>query len=278
MKRKVFVVSAALAAAFLSSCTKEDISGTIRPERPGEAVEIRFEVSDADISTKVTAVTELNSFYVLASTGTTGNESKKWDATASKSGSSYGTQKYWPAADPSYHFYASNAAISFAQTGSTVQASNSADLVCAYLAQPVHNAPNTLVFIHPQARIGSVSTSVSNGYTLTGVSMYLADAKESGKYNISTGLWSDCVNTDRLNLSVGSNDKYIVPGTYNLSVTYTISKGDYSGSFTKTGQVQISQGKINNISVSFANDPAVAVSFSVSVTPWESKAVSLTLS
>ncbi len=272
MKTKLIVMSAAFAvAAALSSCDKED-SKSIATRQ------ICFEAFNVDIATKVSAVTELASFNVLASTGSAGSESKKWDAVATKTGNSYATQKYWPATNPSYHFYASNASISFAQAGPTVQASGSSDLVCAYLAQPTHNASNTLNFIHPQARMGSISTSVSNGYTLSGVSVYLANVKESGKYNIRTGEWTECETTEKMTLAVGNNDKYLVPGSYVMYVTYTITKGDYSGTFTKNGTVQISQGKINNVSVSIANDPAVAIGFNVSVTPWEAKPVNLTLS
>lgn len=269
MKKTFFIVSAVLAAAVLPSCKKEDSPSVS---------EIRFKVHDTDISTKVSAVTELNSFNVLATTGSAGSETRKWDAVATKSGSSYGTQKYWPATNPSYHFYASNAAITFAQAGATVQANGSSDLVCAYLETSTHNAPNTLNFIHPQARVGSVTTSVGNGYTVSGVSMYLANVKESGKYNIRTAEWSDCANTEKITLASGSNDKYLVPGSYVMYVTYTLTKGDYSGTFTKNGTIQLSQGKINNITVTFANDPAVSVGFNVSVTPWEAKPVSLTLS
>jgi len=277
MKRTLFVLSAAAAAALLSSCNKMDSPALASQEGPSMAKEIRFQVSDVDISTKVSEVTGLNSFNVLATTGNEGSESKKWDATASKSGNSYGTQKYWPSTDPSYHFYASNAAISFNQDGSTVEGSAAADLVCAYLAQPVHNASNTLNFIHPQARVGEVSVTAASGYTLSDVSTYMANVKESGKYNIRTSAWSDCRSTDKLNLTVGTNDKYIVPGSYVMYVTYTISKGDYSASFTKSGSVYVSQGKINSISVRIADEPAVGISFSVNVSPWEAKAVSLIL-
>lgn len=78
-------------------------------------------------------------------------------------------------------------------------------------------------------------------------------------------------------LSEGENDYLIVPGTYAMEVRYTLSKGDYSGTFTSSGDVVLAAGKISNVRVTLSADPAVAVNFAVTVMDWESKTVGLTL-
>lgn len=233
-------------------------------------------------------MTELATFNVLASTGSAGSESQAWAPVAvTKSGSTYLTGKYWPAADPSYHFYASNAALTFAAAGSTVIADGSTDVVCAYLPSPTYGEPNALTFDHIYARVGSFSVATQSGYEISAVSATLKNGVSGGTYNLRTGAWSGLsAASDRACASFSgstssqssSNDIWLVPGTYTIRVSYTLTKGEYVVSFTKTGSVTLVAGKTNNISTTAVGGSASEIVFSVSLTSWSPNSVALDMS
>ena len=240
---------------------------------------------DTDVTTKASVVnTESlasSGFKATATTGSAGSESQVWNNVSfSKSGGVYVGNKYWPVSDPSYHFYASNAAITFNASGCTVAASNSTDVVCAYMPSPAYKATNTLTFEHIFARIGNVTFSAIDGYTITGISVTITP-KTGGTYNMRTGAgqtdgtgWSSLTTgsaTSITNSTPGtkSNDLYLVPGTYTLTASWTATKGDYSETFSnKPCDIEIMGGKINRITCSLTGD-AKDVSFGVTVTPWD---------
>jgi len=75
-----------------------------------------------------------------------------------------------------------------------------------------------------------------------------------------------------------TSDMYLIPGTYTIKVSYTLTKGDYSQSFTKTGTVSLTMGKVNNISCTAIGGGASEIVLSVSLTAWGSENKNLTLS
>lgn len=274
MKRTLIALLAAAAATV--SCQKGEIPAAGLTPADGSGLRpIVFTAEggglDAHVDTKATAVTSLSSFYVGCTTGSAGSETSKWNSTAFSGSTSYTGGKYWPATNPSYHFYASNAALTFAAAGTTVSPDGSVDVVTAYLASPTYASSNALTFGHIYARVGTVSISAAAG-TLSNVSATLKSVATGGTYNLRTGAWTAGTKADKA-VSVGSNDIYVVPGTYTLSVTYTITNGDYSATFTKTGSVTLQKGKINNISATAPNS-STAITFTVSVTAWSTASVS----
>ncbi len=60
-------------------------------------------------------------------------------------------------------------------------------------------------------------------------------------------------------------------------MTYTLTKGDYTGTFTNSGEIALVAGKTSNIKVNLAADPAVPLNFTVSVEAWEVRNVRMTL-
>lgn len=243
----------------------------------------------ATAQTKATEVTEstLNSsgFNVSCTTGSAGSESNVWNNVAfSKSGSYFvagGGGKWWPDANPSYHFFASNAALTFNAGGCTVAATNATDVVCAYMPSPTYKSRNTLQFKHIFARITDVTFSAADGYTISGISVTVTP-KTGGTYNLRTGSgqtdgtgWSSLTTgsaTAIANSTPGtkSNNLYLVPGRYVLTASWTATKGDYTKTFSnKTYEVNVVGGKCNVITASLVGD-ASAIEFAVSVTPWSS--------
>ncbi len=284
---QLLALAAVLAAASFASCNKEVNISTPPQSNSLNDSEIRFSADGLDVSveTRTTPVTELSTFNVLASTGSAGSESQAWAPVAvTKSGSTYLTGKYWPAADPSYHFYASNAALTFAAAGSTVTADGSTDVVCAYLPSPTYGEPNVLTFDHIYARVGSFSVATQSGYEISAVSATLKNGVSGGTYNLRTGAWSGLsAASDRACASFSgstssqssSNDIWLVPGTYTISVSYTLTKGEYVVPFTKTGSVTLVAGKTNNISTTAVGGAANEIVFSVSLATWGSNPVEM---
>ena len=246
-----------------------------------------------NVQTKATPVTELATFNVLASTGTVGtSETQAWAPVAvTKNGSDYLTGKYWPLNDQNYHFYASNASLTFGATGSTVTADGSTDIVVAYLPSPSFKEKNTLTFNHIYARVGNFTLNTQSGYTLSGVSATLKDGVSGGTYNIFSGdgqtdgtSWSALSAASDRTLAgfsssttapVSSNDLWLVPGDYTISVTYTLNKGDYSEQFTKTGTVSLVAGKTNTITATAVGGSATEIKFGVSVTAWTANQIEM---
>lgn len=273
MKSHYIAIVAALAA--LVSCQQDlDIQGETPVADASDrliAFTAEGEGLQTEVATKATAVTTLSSFNVSATTGTAGSETTKWNSVSFSGAPNFTGGKYWPASNPSYHFYAANDAITFAAAGSTVAPDGSKDVVVAYLASPTYGSSNPLTFNHVYARVGTLTISAAAG-SLSNVSATLKNVATGGTYNIRTGVWTAGTKADKT-LTVGSNDLYVVPGTYSLSVTYTVTNGDYSATFTKSGNVTLQQGKINNISATAPNT-STAITFTVSVTAWGTANVS----
>lgn len=212
------------------SCTKEaHVSGK-------EIVFFAEDDVNTEFSTKATEVTSLSSFYVSAVTGSAGSESSEWGSTSFSGSGSYTGGKYWPSTNKSLKFYASNVTLSYAAAGTTVSASNDTDVIVAYKTDATYNTSNTLSFSHIFAEIGTVTLTTGSGHTLSSATLSITPVV-SGTYNIRTGAWSGTSNGSAVNIvptSEGSknNSLMLVPGTYTLTASWTVSGGGASRSFS----------------------------------------------
>ena len=199
------------------------------------------------------------------------------------SGGTFSGGKYWTRTEPSggYHFYASNIGNSFSSNNCTVSASTDTDVVCAYIASAAFKGSNTLTFNHIFARIGTVSVTAASTYTVSGVTVKITP-KTSGTYNIRTGNgysdgtgWVSAYNGSETTLSLSSNNAlYLIPGTYYLTVTYTLTKGDWTHEYTKTATVSLQAGVTNNISMTTPTGSAVEIIATVSLSAWGTNNIS----
>ncbi len=282
--KKIILVVAAAAAVIAQSCTKDSINPAQDRAMLETGREICFSTTGIEVntSTKVTAVTNENisSFNLLTNNGAADAQSYLWTATASRVGTTptFQTGRYWPNSNPSYHFYASNAALTSVANGATVTADGTLDVVCGYVENPNFNGLNLLNFIHIYSRIADISVTSSKGYTISGLSLVLKNAKTGGVYNVGAESWSNCTVVENATLIEGTNDYYIVPGTYTINIDYTFTKGDYTASFSKTADVTLTGGKNNNIAITLTADPAVPVNFTVRVYDWEIQNIPLSVS
>lgn len=234
-----------------------------RLDDPSPAVtEISF---NANVSTKAEAVTSLSSFHVSAVTYGTDSELEAWtnvEFTGNNTEGFHG-DKWWPAENPFYRFYASNQELNYSPSGAIVAASNETDVVCAYSAEPVYKTRNILTFDHIFARIGEVNVTAATGYTISDVSITITP-KVSGNYNLKAGAgfvdgtgWSDVKEaaapiTIANSLGVNENDIYLVPGKYSISASWTADYADYHNNEVAELDVDLFAGHVNAISISLS--------------------------
>ena len=280
---KISFILAVSAIVGLVSCNKTGVISD-REESLLVAFSLGGPAFTADVVTKAAAVTQdnLNAFNVAAATGTAGSaDVNVWNCAFTKTGSVFTSDKVWPNTNPGYHFYASNAALTLGASGATVAATDATDVVCAYLpaGEVGYKSTNTLSFEHIFARVGETTVNASAGYTLSGVSITLVP-RTGGTYNLFSGAgktdgtgWSSVSNgsaTGIANATGGTkaNDIYLVPGTYELTASWTATKGDYTQTFTdRKKSVTIVGGKVNKISTTLGGG-AEDIIFSISVSEW----------
>lgn len=306
MRKTLYFAALAVIMAAASSCDKE--VETVAPAVPGASDEITFVTRSADfVETRGTGVTEvttasLTTFNVIATTGS-GSETSAWSAAFSLDGTSYKGGQYWPDTNPGYHFYASNAAMTFAASGTTIAVADSdTDVVAAYLASPTYKSSNLLTFGHILCQVGTATVKAPAGYTVTGFRLAVSPVY-SGTYSMQGATWTPgspssavyLIGTAAAGVDIegaggsytsADNDLWLVPGTYVLTATYTISKGNFSKEYTKTASVALVMGKNNNLVLPGANhdepnipDPGDDISdivFTVEVTPWSNNDIPVT--
>ena len=241
MRKRVFRILIPALLAVLASCEREKLElepalssgrpiafGVVTPAdvtadgRPG------YQSFDGDegAATRASVVSSLSSFRVSAVTGSSGSESAVFtNQTFTGSAGTYTGTAVWPASDPSYKFFASNAALTYTSSGATVSASNSTDVICAYMPNPTYGEKNTLVFNHIFSRIGNVTVAAESGFTVSGVSVTITPYV-SGTYNLETGAWSGKSTgsaTSLANSSPGTkfNDLWLVPGSYTVTCSWS---------------------------------------------------------
>ena len=289
MKRYSLLTSAFALAALLASCGKTGVSTPpLATCEPGTEITFSTKGLDFSIESKATVVTEVPTFNVIAATGAAGSQADYWggSVTATQSGASWLTGKYWEITDPGItSFYASNAALTFNAAGPTVTLGNCAtDVVAAHCASPSYASSNDLTFNHVLTRLGSITLNTQSGYELSAVSATLTDGRTAGTYNLRTGAWSSLGARSAVaagdfsgntSAQTSANDKWFVPGSYTFSVSYTLTKGDYVQSFTKTGTVTLVAGKKNNLTATAVGGSAQEIVFNVSVTEWSPNPVDL---
>lgn len=209
--------------------------------------------NEGETKATATEVTSISTFNLVCTTGSAGSESKTWEL----SGTGTSTGKYWPSSNPSYHFYASNAALIFNAAGCTVAASNTTDVVVCYKASPTYASSNALAFTHIFGRIGDVTVQAGDGFSssdITNVSVTVTP-NTGGTYNLRTGAWSSVSagsSTSIANSTPGtkSNGLYMVPGSYTISASWKCKGTSYNGS----GSVSINAGEQRNITLKLSGE------------------------
>lgn len=286
-------------AILLSGCEKG--TENINESESGFGMEqISFTVVNpisADVITKVDDVTtstvEANGFRAAATKVVGSAVTDVWhNVLFSKSGTQYVGGKYWPIVNPGYSFYATNSDVTMTMGSSGAVLSGitaDKDVICAYLpsASVTYKVSNALSFEHIFARVTSVTVASVTGYTISDVTISLVP-KTTGTYTIAAGAghsdgtgWSSASGSTPVNVyrnagnpGIGnqSNNVYLIPGSYNLTATWTATRGDYVQNYSKTVSVDIVGGKRNTISTSLGGN-ATELVFTIEVADWDDNAL-----
>ena len=205
------------------------------------------------LPTKVDAVTSLPSFQVVCTNGAAGNENLRWQATFLESGGSYTGDQYWPLEDPSYHFYAANAPVSYAREGCSIDATNDRDVVGAFLESPQYKQRNNLAFRHLFARLGRFTVTAEAGKTISDVDIRLTP-RSGGSYDLRHGTWSQVTEDAPVCISPSGegtreNDLYLVPGAYTLTASWTVWKRGFgTRKESVTTDITLPAGEVTDVS------------------------------
>ena len=266
-----------LILGFAASCAK-----SVEPENqnPKEIVLcVGGDTIDMQVQTKTTAITTVpSSLYYSMTTGTIGSETSKIESASGNVGSGkIATGVYQSLTPTSYNYYVSNAAITFAASGSTISAVNTTDVIAGKVTSKETNP--SVKLDHVFARTGTLTLNTQSGYTLSNVSWKIesSTAGTGGTYNIAKNIWTSVTALSSTSLT-GSSDLYLVPGDYTLSVTYTLTMGDWKQTFTKKATVTLVAGKVNNISGTASGGNASEISITVTLTEWGTNNITATFS
>lgn len=280
---KALFLALSAATLMLSACNKQLDP---LPSDDGEIIlKVDGDELDLSVDTKASALTSIpSSLYWAGTSGNWKSESPKWDSSsAAVASGSISTGKYQTATPTAYNYYIATSPITFGAGGSTINADNSTDVVagCTQGATTLTNP--SVVLEHVFARTGSLSYTPESGYQASNVSWKIQSKTggtggKAGTYNIATKAWSNVTGLAQQDLG-NSSDLYCVPGEYTVTVTYTLSKGDYNETNTVSGNVTLVSGKINNIScvLPIKQGGAHEIVIGVTLTGWGSNPLTLTL-
>ena len=276
------ILEAVLAAVILCSCTEKSIETLRAPQEiiltlDGSGLEL-------GVDTKVSAISAVPSaLFWSATTGTLKSETSKYDCGNEASPVTSGklsTGKFQTSSPTSYNWYVSNSKMSFASGGSTISVSNNTDYIAGVATS--NSSSVNISMGHVFARTGTLNCQTQSGYDISNVSWKIQSKSggtggTEGTYNIATGTWTTTKTALAQQAFSSSSDLYLIPGSYTVTVTYTLSKGDYTDTFTKSGDVTLVQGKMNNISCTAIGGSASSISLSVSLAGWSDNDIALTL-
>ena len=281
MRKTIILAAAALLP--LAACNKEEAPGLL--QEPREIVlGLAGDNIDMDVTTKATAITAVPaSLYWEGTSGTFKSETAKWSsASATVSSGKIGTGKYQTSTPTAYNYYVANSAITFGAGGSTIAASNATDVIAGCTTAATTSTAPAVTLDHVFARTGTLTCNTQSGYTISGVSWKIVSKTggtggTAGTYNIATKAWSG-VTALASTAITSTSDMYLTPGAYTVTVTYTLTAGDWKGTFTKSGDVTLVAGKVNSITCTATGGSASQISIGVTLTAWGSQSHTVTLS
>lgn len=240
VSKAVMLSCAALSAL---SCNKEEPDLSLSD---GDAVV--FRVSDMCGSKAPVPVTELESFYVTATSDDGVNPRETlWTNSlfcVTRNGC-YTGGRFWPAIERNCHFYGCNMAMSSDVPGTVIVDGIDRDVVCAYLDEPVYKEINKLTFKHVLSRIGRLDLSAVEAAASFGRIKFTVKCHTSGRYDIENDKWHPDgeLRTIVLNPDV-DNDIWIVPGIYDSELELVNSFGE---TLTFSGRALFESGFVNKV-------------------------------
>ena len=288
MKRIIVFITLISLSVLAVSCKKEQLRDANREMTDDPSKEIVIGLDpDFDIQfgteTKATAISSIpSSLYWGASTGTlnTGETSKWAAASATVSSSKINTGKYQTVSPTTYNLFVANQSFSTSSNKTTMTvANNNTDVIYGKVSS--NSSTPSITLDHIFARTGSLTLTSKSGYTDTATSWSIVGKGDvtgtAGTFNLSTGTWTSRSSALSSQAITSSSDLYLLPGVYTISVTFTHSIGDYTSSYTRSADVTLVAGKINNITAVVTGPDIPQIQISLSLTAWSSNPISVNL-
>lgn len=268
MKTTPSIISAALLLVVLS-CTKAG--------ETGEAGTIRIGVhSPMRIETKTTEVSSIPStLYWMATTGTVGggSESAVWNiASATPVDGVINTGRSQTSPPTTYNYYVTNVSnvylpSGYVQSSGPISATN--DVVYGRVSSSELNPSITLV--HVFGRTGTLTITHPTGTTLNSATWKIKGkggmTGTGGYFNFSTGEFSTTSGyTIVTPLTITSGEHtYLVPGTYTVTCTYSLTYDGITNEFTCSGDITINSGVTTSVTIDVDINTR---KFDYTLTPW----------
>lgn len=280
MKKNLFVFAVIVCSVFICACNNKQ-------DDPDNVERITFSVRGVGVQPFTKAATEvttasLDAFYVTATQGSAGSETEVFNSVrfALEDGGDFVGDRYWPASNPSYHFFAANTPLQFHADGTSFWADCTRDIVYSYQESPTYMRKNLLTFRHAFALVDKVIVGAEDGVTVNNVNIRMIPTT-GGTFDILEGLdatdgtgWSDIIDGDvtQIATSSGNNDVglFTIPGQYLLTASWNVAVGaDYSESIVDlAAPVTLVGGKRNIITATLTHN-AKEIQFTITVLPWD---------
>ena len=281
MKKPIYLLLCAATAVLCTSCQKDELK-SVSSAKEQIVLSLADGSIDMSVATKATEISAMPSSINLART--TGTWKSETSANASSSfnvsSNKIATGWYQTATATAYNYYVSNAAITFAAGGSTIVADNATDVIAGCTQGASNSSTPSVTLDHVFARTATLTCNTQSGYEISNVSWKIKSESGTGTkgtYNIATKVWSSVTALSEQAFT-SSSDLYLIPGSYTVSVTYTLKKGAYSQTFTKSGTVTLVAGKKNSISCTATGGSATEIQLGVTLTSWGTEEKTLTFS
>ena len=278
MKKAIY--SCLLASLLLfPSCVKEQLPcdpspSPVKEGTPEPGSEIRFRVgADAKATTRLSAVTSLESFNVLATyrpDPDSAVEADYWGevATTTFSDGVWHTGHFWPMEDTWIKFFASNEDLYFSDEGGVILDNPSQDRdVIVAIDNPDFAVVNSLSFWHVYSHIENIVVKTKAGYRVSDASVRLLDYRSGDvKYYLQAAPYPQWSSSARgiLDLSLDAEafegdsivfrpDRFVIPGTYQMEVNYTLNRDNFAEAVSKIIEVSLSAGQSYSINAGAVN-------------------------
>lgn len=283
MKKSIYLLLCAAVAVLGTSCQKDDLK-SVSSAKEQIVLSLADASIDMSVSTKATEISAMpSSLYLARTSGTWKNEtSENESSTFTITDSKIATGWYQTSIPTAYNYYVSNVAMTFAAGGSTIVADNAMDVIAGCTQTATDSGTPSVSLDHIFARTATLTCNPQEGYEVSDVSWKIESKADGtggtkGTYNIATKAWSGVTALGQQTFASDS-DLYLNPGDYIVTVSYTLSKGSYSESFTKSGIVNLVAGKKNSITCTAVGGDAAGIDLGVTLTGWGSNSCTLTFS
>ena len=273
MKKTFFLLLGVALTLCMSSCQKDELK-SVSSAKDQIVLSLNDSSIDMNVSTKATEITSLPENLYLARTSGTWMSETSVNASASKEVVSGKIATGWYQTNPAtaYNYYVSNVSMTFGAAGSLIFATNTTDVIAGCTQGADTGSAPSLALEHVFARTATFTCNTQDGFEVSSVTWKIASKAGStggtgGTYNIASREWSNVTALAQTDVSSYS-DYYLAPGVYTVTVSYTLTKGSYSESFTKSGEVTLVAGKKNNISCTASGGSSSEIQLSVTLNPW----------